>query len=67
MPEAAASPRDDDEKREARIAQRTDARCLAHMLRWGRRTALQLPTGLLLTWVAWQLGAGGWAAAWLVA
>jgi signal transduction histidine kinase/CheY-like chemotaxis protein len=65
LPEAAASA--PDLEREARIRLRTDARCLDHMVLWGRRTALLLPTGLLLTWVAWQLGAEGWAVAWFVA
>lgn len=67
MPEATAPATEDDRQREARIARRTDARCLAHMLRWGRRTVFMLPTALFLTWVAWQLGAGGWAVAWFAA
>ena len=49
---------------EARVAERTDARCLAHMLLWLRRTALMLPTGLLWTYLATRAGAGWWAAAW---
>ena len=65
MPEAAASAR--DVERERRIARGTDARCLEHWLQWGRRTLLLLPYGALLTWLAWQLGAGGWAIAWFVA
>ncbi|MCW5634610.1 MAG: response regulator [Rubrivivax sp.] len=65
MPDAAASA--PDHEREARIARRTDARCLAHMLQWARRTGLLLPSGVLLAWVAWQLDAGGWAVAWFAA
>jgi signal transduction histidine kinase/CheY-like chemotaxis protein len=55
-----------DADRETRIARGTDARCLENMLQWGRRTFLMVPTGVLLTWMAWQLGARWWALAWFV-
>jgi signal transduction histidine kinase/CheY-like chemotaxis protein len=51
--------------REARITQRTDARCLENMLLWLRRTLLMVPIGLLWAWLAWDNGAGAWALAWL--
>ncbi len=53
--------------REARIAQRTDARCLEHALRWLRRTLLLLPMGFLWAWLAWDTGARWWSVAWFVA
>ena len=53
--------------REARIAQRTDARCLENVLRWLRRTLLLLPMGFLWTWLAWDTGARWWSVAWFVA
>jgi signal transduction histidine kinase/ActR/RegA family two-component response regulator len=56
-----------DPAREARIAQRTDARCLAHMLLWMRRTAMLVPVGLLWTYMAIRVGAGWWAVVWFVA
>ena len=56
-----------DEKRELRIAQRTDARCLQNMLLWFRRAYLMLPEAILWTWLARRAGAGWWALAWFAA
>ena len=54
------------DEREARIARRTDERCLENTLLWFRRTYLLLPEGILWTWLAWRVGAGWWALAWFV-
>ncbi len=50
--------------REQRISERTDARCLAHVTLWLRRTALMLPVGLFWAYLAMRAGAGWWAAVW---
>ena len=51
--------------REARIAVKTDAMCLKHMLIWARRGFQALPFVLILTYFAFKDGAGLWAVAWL--
>ena len=55
------------DERASRIARRTDARCLEHMLPHLRRTYLLLPMGVLWAWLAWSVGAGWWALVWFVA
>ncbi len=65
LPEPVALPA--DPLREERIARRTDARCLAHMLLWLRRTALLVPVGLFAAGLAMGQGAGWWAAVWFAA
>jgi len=56
-----------DEDREARIALRTDARCLEQTLLWFRRSYLMVPGAVLWAWLAWRAGAGLWALGWFFA
>jgi len=51
--------------REARIAVKTDAMCLKHMLVWARRGLQVLPIVLVITYLAFKDGAGLWAIVWL--
>jgi signal transduction histidine kinase len=62
-----ASSRDDVALREAHIAERTDARCLAQTLVWFRRTYLLAPFGIVLFILGVQQGAPIWSVAWFVA
>lgn len=50
-----------------RIAQRTDARCLAQMLVFLRRSYVFMPAGLLVTYLGVQAGEPVWLGAWFVA
>src|SRR5258706_7454767 len=56
-----------DPAREARIAERTDALCLQHMLSMGKHTYQLMPSVLLIAYLAVQEGAVLWAAVWFVA
>jgi signal transduction histidine kinase/CheY-like chemotaxis protein len=53
--------------REARIAERTDALCLKHMLGMGRQSYILLPSVLFIAWLAVREGAVVWAGVWFVA
>jgi signal transduction histidine kinase/CheY-like chemotaxis protein len=53
--------------REARIAVKTDALCLKHMLVWARRGFQVLPITMVIAFLAFKDGAGLWAVAWLAA
>lgn len=56
-----------DAARAARIAERTDARCLAGMVAWMRRTPALVPWAVFFAWLAARQGAGWWAGVWLAA
>ena len=51
--------------REARIAVKTDALCLKHMLVWGRRGFQVLPVALVVAYLAIKDGMVVWAIVWL--
>ena len=61
---ADASAHDDAALREARIAERTDARCLALSLVWLRRTYLLAPFGLFGLFMGVHLGAPVLSSVW---
>ena len=53
--------------REARIAERTDALCLKHILGMGRQSYILLPSVFFIAWLAVREGAVVWAGVWFVA
>ena len=53
--------------RQARIAERTDALCLKHMLRMGRQSYILLPSVFFIAYLAVREGAAVWAGVWFVA
>jgi len=61
------SSRDDAALREARIAERTDARCLAQTLVWFRRTYLLAPFAVVVLILGIRQGAPAWSMVWFVA
>jgi signal transduction histidine kinase/CheY-like chemotaxis protein len=67
MASPSADPADADvaAAREARIAVKTDTMCVKQMLIWARRGLLVLPIALIITYLAFEEGAGLWAIAWL--
>ncbi len=48
-----------------RIAVKTDALCLQHMLVWARRGFQVFPIAMVVTYLAYEDGAGPWAIVWL--
>ena len=62
---ADAAEADDAAAREARIALKTDALCLKHMLVWARRGYQVFPIATVIAYLAYADGAGLWAIAWL--